>query len=148
METPASFSVRRASWQDDRQALRAVRLEVFVREQSVPENLEWDELDAVSLHVVAEAAGAAIGTGRLLPDGHIGRMAVLAPWRGRGVGSALFRALLEAALAAGHEQVRLSAQVQAVDFYRRFGFATEGPAYMEAGIAHIDMRRELRAPLA
>jgi predicted GNAT family N-acyltransferase len=62
------------------------------------------------------------------------------------VGSALLRALLEAAIAAGHAQVRLSAQVQAVDFYRRFGFATEGPDYMEAGIAHIDMRRELEAP--
>jgi predicted GNAT family N-acyltransferase len=138
--------VRLASWQSDRPALRAIRQDVFVREQSVPEPLEWDEFDAVSLHVIAEANGTAIGTGRLLPDGHIGRMAVLAPWRGQGVGSALFQALLDAAMAAGHGQVRLSAQVQAVDFYRRFGFATEGQDYMEAGIAHIDMRRDLTRP--
>jgi len=105
--------------------------------------MEWDEFDRVSLHVVAEASGQAIGTGRLLPDGHIGRMAVLAPWRGRGVGSALFQALLRAAADAGHRRVLLSAQSRVQDFYRRFGFESEGPPYVEAGIDHVAMARDL-----
>ena len=126
--------------------MRAVREVVFVREQAVPAVMEWDEFDRVSLHVVAEVSGQAIGTGRLLPDGHIGRMAVLKPWRGRGVGSALFQALLRAALDAGHRRVMLSAQLRVQDFYRRFGFEAEGSPYVEAGIDHIAMVRDL-APL-
>lgn len=143
MSTPAIFSVRAADWEVDGPALRDVRRQVFVIEQSVPESLEWDDFDVSSRHVLAEAKGHAIGTGRLLPDGHIGRMAVLSAWRGRGVGSALLQALLAAAATAGHPRVWLSAQVQAVDFYRRFGFTTEGNAYTEAGIAHIGMQRNL-----
>ncbi len=83
----SQFCIRAADWSSDRNALRAVREQVFVHEQSVPVELEWDEFDAQCQHVVAEAAGQAIGTGRLLPDGHIGRMAVLESWRGQGVGS-------------------------------------------------------------
>lgn len=143
MSTPALFTVRAADWERDGPALRNVRRQVFVIEQSVPESLEWDEFDVSSRHVLAETKGHPIGTGRLLPDGHIGRMAVLSAWRERGVGSALLQTLLAAAANAGHSRVRLSAQVQAVDFYRRFGFTTEGNAYMEAGIAHIGMLRDL-----
>lgn len=135
--------MRIADWETDRDALRAVRESVFVREQSVPASMEWDEFDSVSLHVVAEIEAGAIGTGRLLPDGHIGRMAVLAAWRGRGVGSALFRALLRAAGRAGHRRVMLSAQVRVQDFYRRFGFEAQGLPYEEAGIEHIAMACDL-----
>jgi predicted GNAT family N-acyltransferase len=143
MNPSAAFVVRAADWSADRAALRAVRHAVFVREQSVPEALEWDEFDAASRHGIAEANGAAIGTGRLLPDGHIGRMAVLAPWRGRGVGAALLQWLLDVALLAGHREVRLSAQVHAVGFYRRFGFTANGEPYLEAGIPHVDMQLAL-----
>lgn len=143
MKTPDSFRVRAVDWKTGQQALRAVREAVFVREQSVPAEMEWDALDAVSQHVVAEASGAPIGTGRLLPDGHIGRMAVLAAWRGRGVGSALLDALLQLAGNAGHLRVMLSAQIHAQAFYRRFGFVPEGPPYMEAGIAHIAMALDI-----
>lgn len=143
MIMPALFTVRAADWERDGPALRDVRRRVFVVEQSVPESLEWDDFDVPSRHALAEATGHPIGTGRLLPDGHIGRMAVLPAWRGQGVGSALLQTLLAEAANAGHSRVRLSAQVQAVDFYRRFGFTTEGTAYMEAGIAHIGMLRDL-----
>jgi predicted GNAT family N-acyltransferase len=147
MSQPApscGFRVRRADWQADRTRLRAVREAVFVVEQHVPLALEWDELDAASLHVLAETdGGEPIGTGRLLPDGHVGRMAVLAHWRGSGVGSALLRELLNAAGEAGMQEVVLHAQAHAVQFYRRHGFAPEGEAFMEAGIPHQAMRLRL-----
>jgi predicted GNAT family N-acyltransferase len=143
MQSTGSYVVRRVDWESGQRALRAVREAVFVREQAVPPVLEWDEYDSVSRHVVAEAGGVPIGAGRLLPDGHIGRMAVLAPWRGRGVGSALLRALLQLAEEAGHPRVMLSAQVHAQGFYHRFGFASQGQPYLEAGIEHVAMARAL-----
>jgi predicted GNAT family N-acyltransferase len=81
-----------------------------------------------------------LGTGRLLPDGHIGRMAVLRQARGAGVGSALLRALMQAARARGDREVMLSAQTHALPFYERFGFVAEGEAYDDAGIPHRVMR--------
>ena len=136
-------SVRAANWNVDRGALRSVREQVFVREQGVPVELEWDDFDPMCQHVVAEVGGGAIGTGRLLPDGHIGRMAVLESWRGQGVGSALLEALLQIARDRGVRQVRLNAQSRAVAFYRRHGFAAEGEEFIEAGIPHRSMWRDV-----
>ncbi len=135
--------VRAADWDVDRAALRAVREQVFVREQGVPIELEWDEFDPLCQHVVAEAAGQAIGAGRLLPDGHIGRMAVLEPWRGQGVGSALLKSLLQVARDRGIRRVRLNAQSRAVAFYARHGFVAEGEEFIEAGIPHRSMWRDV-----
>jgi predicted GNAT family N-acyltransferase len=130
------FSIRRASWPEDRENLRRVRETVFVGEQKVPPALEWDGEDDSALHLLAEdARGNPIGTARLLPDGHIGRMAVLMDWRGRGVGSALLRELLH--LVDGPSF--LNAQTEAVGFYLRHGFVTEGEEFMDAGIAHRRM---------
>lgn len=143
MKTSDAFRIRLADWEVDKAALRAIREQVFVREQSVPLELEWDEFDVVSRHVLAEAQGQAIGTGRLLPDGHIGRMAVLAGWRGAGVGSALLRTLLGMARDAGHRRALLSAQVGAMPFYSRFGFQPEGAEFLDAGIAHVAMAKPL-----
>jgi predicted GNAT family N-acyltransferase len=135
--------VRAADWDADRAALRAVREQVFVREQAVPIELEWDEFDPLCQHVVAEAAGQAIGSGRLLPDGHIGRMAVLESWRGQGVGSAILEALLRLARDSGIRRVRLNAQSRAVAFYRRHGFIAEGEEFIEVGIPHRSMWRDV-----
>jgi len=143
MNTSGTFEVRPADWQADRSVLRAIREQVFVVEQSVPRELEWDEFDGVSRHVLAESQGRAIGTGRLLPDGHIGRMAVLAAWRGQGVGSRLLEALLHMARADGHAWAMLNAQVQAAGFYRRFGFESRGEPFSEAGIPHVAMSLRL-----
>lgn len=129
-------------WSEAREAVSPVRFAVFVGEQGVPAEIELDEHDAASVHAVArDAAGNVVGTGRLLPDGHVGRMAVLKSWRRRGVGSRILEALMTEARRRGHRAVVLSAQVRAVDFYRRHGFAPEGGAYEEAGILHQDMRR-------
>ncbi len=140
-----SFRLRPASWPNDREALRHVRETVFVEEQGVPLALERDGLDETAFHLLAEdAAGNPVGTGRLLPDGHIGRMAVLKPWRGRGVGSALLRGLVEEGRRRRLERLVLHAQVTALPFYRRHGFVAEGPVFDDAGIPH--RRMVLRLP--
>ena len=132
------------NWDEARLEARRIRELVFVREQGVPPELEMDEQDAHCAHALAHAAdGAAIGTGRLLPDGHIGRMAVLKEWRGKGVGALLLHALVEQARSRGDAKVRLNAQSAAAGFYRRYGFALSGPEFMEAGIPHVPMQRDL-----
>ena len=125
--------------------LHAIRRIVFIEEQGVPESLEWDRYDARSQHVLAyEPEGIAVGTGRLLPDGHIGRMAVLRPWRRRGVGSALLAALLDLARKQKLPLVRLHAQTHAVGFYAKHGFTVTSDEFPEAGIPHRAMELELR----
>lgn len=142
MNPQPEFIVRAVNWHASGQALREIRIRVFVEEQRVPEDLEWDDLDASSRHVLAFAAdGTPIGTGRLLRDGHIGRMAVLKEWRGRGVGSALLELLLVIAAKTGFDEVKLHAQTHAVSFYARHGFVVEGGEFMEAGIPHVVMSR-------
>ena len=131
------------SWENARAQASAIRLAVFVEEQGVPREIEMDEIDAQCVHALAFEDGTVVGTGRLLPDGHIGRMAILKPWRGRGIGSAILHSLIEAARRRGDREVRLSAQVHAVEFYRAHGFAPEGEVYEEAGIAHQAMIRAL-----
>ena len=130
-------------WPAAQQEAKRIRFTVFVEEQRVPADLEMDEYDAASLHALAYHDGQAIGTGRLLPDGHIGRMAVLREWRGQGAGRAMLRRLIEAARRRGHREVALSAQVHAVEFYRAEGFEPEGAVYEEAGIPHQAMRLRL-----
>ena len=139
MNANLKFSVRAATWHEDRAALQALRSEVFVVEQRVPEELEWDEADATCIHVLAvDDQGRPLGTGRLLPDGQIGRMAVLPQWRRHGVGSAILEFLLDCA----HRHritVYLNAQTHAIGFYERHGFAAEGDVFMDAGIPHRRM---------
>ena len=140
-------TVGRVEWSEARDELRAIRINVFVREQHVPEELEWDSIDEKCLHVLAKtASGEAVGTGRLLPDGHIGRMAVLAHWRGRGVGGMVLAELIAAAVERGHAAVELNAQTHAIGFYRRFGFEVVSGEYLDAGIPHRNMRCSLLKP--
>ena len=135
-----SCTVRLADWQDDGWALRAIREAVFIREQGVPAELEWDEFDASCVHLIArDASQNAIGTARLLPHGDFGRMAVLKEWRGKGVGGALMHRLLEEAAKRQIQQVALNAQAYAVGFYARFGFRVVGKQFIEAGIPHVRM---------
>ena len=115
-----------------------------MQEQGVPEALEWDEWDAAARHFLAEdAQGHPIGTARLLPDGHIGRMAVLEFWRRRGIGTAMMHHVLAAARETGFGRVELAAQTHALKFYARFGFVAHGDEFMDAGIPHRTMRLEL-----
>jgi len=119
----------------------AVRYDVFVAEQKIPAELEWDAADAHCVHAVAyDGAGRAVGTGRLLPDGHIGRMAVRAEARNAGIGGRILLALMDAAKKRGDAAVMLNAQASAERFYLRHGFVRDGEPFMEAGIPHVAMR--------
>jgi predicted GNAT family N-acyltransferase len=129
------------SWEQQRQAAAALRQQVFVVEQGVPAELELDEMDAQSLHAVACQDGVPVATGRLLPDGHIGRMAVRQDARGAGTGSLVLCALMDEARRRGDRDVVLHAQLSAREFYARHGFEPEGEVFMDAGIEHIAMRR-------
>lgn len=127
----------------------ALREAVFVREQQVPAELERDALDPLCRHVLAlDADGAAIGTGRLAPDGKIGRLAVRADRRGEGVGEAMLRRLLAIADDQGLRATYLHAQLRATALYARNGFVAHGPRFVEAGIEHRAMRRQLGAAFA
>jgi len=140
------WQIRLGSWEQFGSQAREIRFEVFVAEQGVPAELEVDRYDPVCVHALAIGESArAVGTGRLLPDGHIGRMAVLREVRSTGVGAALLRELMQAARRRGDRRVELSSQVHAKDFYLKFGFSVIGEPYEDAGIAHIMMRAELPA---
>lgn len=143
MPIAENITVRQADWSQDATTLRKLREAVFIIEQQVPVALEWDGMDAQCLHVLAQIDGVPAGTGRLLPDGHIGRMAVLREFRGRGVGSAMLLQLVELARAAGMRLLILNAQTHATAFYQRYGFAAEGETFLEAGISHVRMTRSL-----
>ena len=130
-------------WESARPQAEPIRLAVFVEEQRVPRSIELDGMDDACVHAVAFEGEVAVGTGRLLPDGHIGRIAVLRQWRGRGIGSGILERLIEKARERGDREVALSAQVHAAGFYRAHGFVEQGGEYLEAGIAHQAMRRAL-----
>ena len=144
-----AFRVDPIDYTDGLPQLRAVRETVFVQEQQVPIEEEWDALDPDCVHVIARAQdGTPIGTGRLTPEHKIGRMAVLREWRGRGVGDALLLTLIEQAHQRGWREVALNAQVSAIAFYLRHGFQPVGERFWEAGIEHQAMRRALTGPTA
>lgn len=183
MSTTPGFHVEPVEYESALPDLRSVRETVFVQEQNVPLDMEWDELDPLCRHVLArDAEGRPIGTGRLVPPlsavqgwiaresaeagpdlgrtrlvdhgqdsplsttARIGRMAVLADWRGRGVGNALLLALIEEARRAGWRKVSLHAQVSAIGFYVRHGFLPYDAPFVEAGIDHQSMRRLIDKP--
>lgn len=134
------FHLVHTSWQEHETALNAVRRAVFIEEQGVPEALEWDGLDASCHHVLVTAAGnRPVGAGRMKPDGHIGRMAVLKDCRGQGIGSAMLTALLDFARQQHGTRVYLHAQVPAIIFYEKHGFTVDSEEFMDAGIPHRRM---------
>ena len=142
MTTPAAYSVRKANWNSDADALMEVRRTVFIEEQNVPPELERDGLDPDCAHVIAiDGNGKAIGTGRLMPEGRIGRVAVLESWRRRGVGAALMRRLVKIAADRGQAEgvLCLHAQSWTIPFYESFGFVADGEEFDEAGIPHRAM---------
>ena len=134
------YQIREVGWQEAQHELKRVRKEVFIVEQNVPVELEWDGLDPDARHVLAQSRnGETMGTARLLPDGQIGRMAVLKEWRGLGVGSALLEALLQMARTRGFSEVFLNSQTRAIAFYSRRGFKVASGEFMDAGIPHVRM---------
>ncbi|MEV6328205.1 GNAT family N-acetyltransferase [Streptomyces sp. NPDC051909] len=153
----AAYTVREAVAQDDREACFAVRREVFVEEQGVPQEIEYDTYDETAVHVLAiRADGVPLGTGRLLHGsdatgktgadatvGSLGRLAVNKAARGLGVGAALVRAIEDAARERGLAAVDLHAQTHALGFYERLGYEAYGPEFPDADMPHRAMRRAL-----
>ena len=140
------FTVKPASWAADAAILRAIRFKVFVEEQGVPLELECDDEDERCSHALVYASDdTPIGTGRLLADGRIGRLAVYREWRGQGAGSALMEYFLNLARTREFASVKLHAQTRATAFYARHGFEAHGEEFMDAGIPHIEMSRRLLA---
>ncbi|MGH8730021.1 MAG: GNAT family N-acetyltransferase [Burkholderiales bacterium] len=140
-----TFSIRRTNWDTDQSRLSAIRKAVFIEEQSVPLDLEWDGFDEC-VHVLAEnQTDEPIGCGRLLPDGNIGRMAVLKTWRGKGVGSAMLSSLVSIAAEEGLDRVYVHSQTYVKKFYQQHGFKRIGDEFMEAGIPHVKMIKRLAA---
>lgn len=134
------FTVHLISWHDGEPLLRSIRDKVFIQEQSVPAELEWDGQDAGSYHALALSAnGEAVGCGRITPTGHIGRVAVLPEWRGIRIGTAILEILVDYARAQHYAKVELNAQVQAIELYQKFGFEVKGKEFMEANIPHRKM---------
>jgi len=131
--------IRDANWVTDNTAIRQIRTEVFIKEQQVPEALEWDKQDSTALHCLALLNDKPVATGRLQTDGQIGRMAVLKPNRKTGIGSKVLLFLIKAASADKNEPVFLHAQKQAVEFYKKFNFIQDDNEFMEAGIPHYLM---------
>lgn len=134
------FTLHLISWHDGEPLLRSIREKVFIQEQSVPAELEWDGVDASCHHALALSAnGEAIGCGRITPTGHIGRVAVLPEWRGKRIGTAILELLVDYARSQNYPRVELNAQVQAVMLYQKFGFETKGDVFMDANIPHLKM---------
>ena len=117
-----------------------IRTAVFIKEQKVPIELEWDEFDNESTHILAYYNNKAVGTARLLSDGHIGRMAVLKDYRNHNIGKNMLKFLLELAKYQSLDNIVLSAQEHAVEFYKKYGFTVTSDVYLDAGIPHYDMR--------
>jgi predicted GNAT family N-acyltransferase len=144
MDSVENLRVSLADWEQDSTAIHAVRNTVFSAEQGISETLDFDGRDHECVHVLARAGqGKTIGTARMLPDGHVGRIAVYKEWRGKGVGTRLTEYLTEVARDRGFEAIHLHSQAQAAGFYSRLGFESRGEMFMEAGIEHVLMVRTL-----
>jgi predicted GNAT family N-acyltransferase len=137
------YTIEKADWVIDANELKAIRTSVFIDEQDVPAELEWDDLDADSTHFIVRSKAKAIATARLKPDGQIGRMAVLKPYRDQGVGKKLLNTVLNHAIKTGFSRVYLHAQVKVVGFYEKQGFTAEGDEFMDAGIPHRAMYKKI-----
>lgn len=137
------LDIKKTSFSANRNAIKYIREQVFINEQHVPEVLEWDGLDDDAVQLLVMDNEQPVATSRMLPDGHIGRMAVMPSYRNQGVGSQMLSTLIDIARHKGLSRVFLSAQVEAIDFYRKHGFTVNGDTYMDAGIPHKDMHLDL-----
>lgn len=139
------YTIQAVHWQQSMQDISSIREQVFIIEQHVPAELEWDGEDESGKHILAlHDDDGPVGTGRILPNGHIGRMAVLKAHRHNGVGSAMLAKLLDIAQQQGNSMVFLHAQTNAKNFYDKFQFVSEGEIFMDAGIPHVKMTKELK----
>ena len=142
----SEITVKLVETEGDMEAAVGIRFRVFVDEQSVPPEIELDEYDAVATHAIALQDGVAVGTGRTIVEGataRIGRMAVDREHRRSGVGGLLLRFLEDEARELGATEFVLHAQEYVKAFYASHGYEEHGETFMEAGILHVEMRKEV-----
>ena len=137
------IKIRIADWLTDKNKLAQIRRLVFIEEQNVPEELEWDEFDDISIHFLVTQNDQLIACARLKPDGQIGRMAVLASHRNQGTGSSLLKFVLQQAVKTKLDKVFLHAQKTAISFYEKHGFTAVGDIFYEANIPHREMLKKI-----
>lgn len=138
-----SIKIHIASWQNDKEVLTKIRHHIFIEEQNVPEELEWDEHDNSSTHFFVTSDDRVIAVARLKTDGQIGRMGVLAEYRRQGIGSKLLNFVLQFAASRNLDKVYLHAQTQAIAFYQEHGFIAQGDVFFEANIPHREMLKKI-----
>jgi predicted GNAT family N-acyltransferase len=132
-----------ANWTEAQSLVKPLRYQVFVIEQKVLEEMEWDEFDEIAWHAIVTSDNQTVGTGRLILDGHIakiGRMAVQSSRRNQGIGKCILNALIQTAKEKGAQECILHAQTHAIAFYAKADFEPHGPIFDEAGIPHVEMR--------
>jgi len=138
-----TIDIKITDWLQDNDILKTIRYQVFVKEQKVPVEMEWDEYDSESIHFLAFQNNIPIACARLKPDGQIGRMAVLEKFRNQGIGSKLLAFVLKHANMHRIKPVYLHAQTTAIPFYERQGFSVQGKLFYEAGIPHREMKHNI-----
>ena len=139
----ANIQISQVSWNDAENYLRAIRTPVFVEEQAVAPDFEWDELDASALHILALLDNQPIACLRIIDSCKIGRMAVLKEWRGMGLGTALLLEAVKICKTHGSKSIQLSAQTHAIGFYQQAGFKVTSSEYCNVHIPHVDMQLDL-----
>ncbi len=141
-----NISIQITHWDEAKSHVMPIRREIFIIEQQVPEELEWDEFDQDALHAIVKKEQEVIGTARLIIDkaiARIGRMAIKQDFRGQGIGQEMLEALVTKSLELHVTLIKLHAQVHAVSFYAKLGFEAHGEIFSEAGIDHVNMQKVL-----
>lgn len=128
----------------EKEAIRSIRDSVFIQEQQIDPEIEFDGLDSSAVHALVYCDGNAVGTGRILSDGHIGRIAILKAYRGQGLGSKIVLSLIEEAVSQQYDRVYLGSQKHAIQFYEKLGFQPYGDEFIEANIPHLSMEKIIR----
>jgi predicted GNAT family N-acyltransferase len=141
--TLKQVKIKQVTWQEAENELRAVRTPVFIEEQFVMPEFEWDEIDAGAVHLLAMFKNQPIACLRIIQYQKIGRMAVIKPWRSNGLGAALLQKAINICKKYGRKRVHLSAQTHAIDFYLKAGFTQTSDEYIDVDIPHVDMRLDL-----
>jgi predicted GNAT family N-acyltransferase len=136
------YTLKLTRWDRDQTSLSEIRRTVFIEEQQVPEELEWDDDDKSCVHVLVTDNNTPIATGRIKMDGHIGRMAVLKDYRNKGIGSTVLKALIDFSKTLKMKSVYLHAQTSAIPFYEKHGFKTSSDEFMDADIPHKTMKMD------
>lgn len=137
------YRIISGTWQELQPYAETIRRAVFIDEQNIAEQDEWDEQDSISLHFIIYDDHQAIATARLLQNNSIGRVAVLSSHRGLGIGKLLMLEIIQVAKNQGRKHAHLSAQEHAMPFYEGLGFQKKGEFYLDCGIPHIDMNLSL-----